>query len=225
LNDYASTLPGRIGLALRYGLLRSGFLAMGPVYAGAFLRSEEHLTRPDVQIHLFLFSTSRTQPSLNPFSGVMATVCQLRPESQGYVEIGGAKFSDPPKFAFNYLSTELDRRTVENGLHRLRDLMRRPALLPYIGDEVDSYPDSATDDEIKAYTREVRGTAHHLAGSCRMGTDDAAVVDPRLCVHGVHHLRVVDASIMPTLISGNTAAPTVMIAEKAADMILEDAKA
>jgi choline dehydrogenase len=224
LNDYASTLPGRIGLALRYGLRRSGFLAMGPVWAGAFVRTEEHLTRPDVQIHLFLFSTSRTQARLNPFSGVMATVCQLRPESQGYVEIGGGRFGDPPKFCFNYLSTELDRRTIENGMRRLRDLMRRPALLPYIGDEVDSFPDSATDDEIKAYTGEVRGTAHHLAGSCRMGTDDAAVVDPRLRVHGVQHLRVVDASIIPTLISGNTAAPAVMIGEKGADMILEDVK-
>ena len=224
LNDYAATHLGRIGMAARYGLFRSGFLAMGPVYAGAFVRTEEHLTRPDVQIHLFLFSTRRTEPRLNPFPGVMATVCQLRPESRGYVEVGGPRCDDPPRFCFNYLSTELDRRTVSNGMSRLRELMRRPALTPYIGDEVDSFPDNATDDEIRNYTGEVRGTAHHLGGSCRMGIDDAAVVDPRLRVHGIGNLRVVDASVMPTLVSGNTAAPTVMIAEKASDMILEDAK-
>jgi choline dehydrogenase len=197
-------------------------MAMGPAYAGAFIRSDERLATPDVQIHLALFSIDRTEPKLNPFSGVMVTVCQLQPESRGYVEIGGRSVTDQPNIQFNYLATVLDRRTVTNAMSKLRDVMRRPALQPYIGDEVDSFPDTASENATQNVKGEIKGTAHHPVSTCRMGIDDQAVVDPRLRVRGLSHLRVADASIMPALTSGNTAAPCVMIGEKAADMILED---
>ena len=222
LNDQMMTPWGRLRLVLQYALLRRGFMALGPVYGGALLRTELSPERPDVHIHFFLFGADRVKPALLPFSAVMATVCQLRPESRGMVEIGGPDLVKDARVQFNFMSTELDRKTVASGLAKVRYLMRRPALEPFIGDELDSYPDVSTEEELKAYTGEVRGTAHHIAGTCRMGVDERAVLDPQLRVRGVGKLRVVDNSIMPTLLSADTAAPAIMIGERASDFTLAD---
>ena len=146
------------------------------------------------------------------------------PESRGFVEYGGPKLVEDARVQFNFMSTELDRQTVMKGMAKVRDVMRQPALADYIGEELDAYPDVSTDDELKNYTGEVRGTAHHIVGTCRMGTDEQAVLDPRCRVRGVGKLRVVDNSIMPTLVSADTAAPAIMIGERASDFILEHAR-
>ena len=223
-NDQMATRWGRVQLVLQYALRRRGFMALGPVYGGALCRTELSPDRPDVHIHFFLFGTERVKPALLPFSALMATVCQLRPESRGTVEIGGPDLVQDAKIRFNFMSTELDRQTVAAGMARVRDLMRRPAMEPYVGDELDAYPDVSTDEELKAYSGEVRGTAHHIAGTCRMGVDERAVLDPALRVRGVRGLRVVDNAIMPTLLSADTAAPAIMIGERASDFILADAR-
>jgi choline dehydrogenase len=223
-NDQMASRWGRMRLVLQYALRRRGFMALGPVYGGAICRTELSPHRPDVHIHFFLFGTERVKPALLPFSAVMATVCQLRPESRGTVEIGGPDLVKDARIRFNFMSTELDRKTVAAGMARVRDLMRRPALQGYIGDELDAYPDVSTDEELKNYTGEVRGTAHHIAGTCRMGGDAQSVVDPTLRVRGVGRLRVVDNSIMPTLLSADTAAPAIMIGERASDFLLADAR-
>lgn len=222
-NDQMASRWGRMRLVLQYVLRRRGFMALGPVYGGALCRTELSPVRPDVHIHFFLFGTERVKPALLPFSAVMATVCQLRPESRGSVEIGGPDLVADAKIRFNFMSTELDRKTVAAGMAKVRDLMHRPALAPYIGDELDAYPDRSTEEELKSYTGEVRGTAHHIAGTCRMGVDERAVLDPELRVRGVAGLRVVDNSIMPTLLSADTAAPAIMIGERASDFILAPA--
>lgn len=226
-NDQMATRWGRARLVLAYALRRRGFMALGPVYGGALLRTELSPERPDVHIHFFLFGTERVRPALLPFSAVMATVCQLRPESRGTVEIGGPNLSNlvqDARIQFNFMSTELDRQTVACGMAKVRQLMRRPALEAYIGDELDAYPDKSTDEDLKSYTGEVRGTAHHIAGTCRMGADARAVLDPCLRVRGVGKLRVADNAIMPTLVSADTAAPAIMIGERASDFILADAR-
>lgn len=222
LNDSMATKFRQLRMALRYGLFRSGFMAMSPIPAGAFLRTDPQLDRPDVQVHFLLFTRSRqVGGQLDHLPGVTATMNQMRPESQGFVEIRSPRPGDLPKLQFNFLSTEGDRRTTAAGMALVRDIMRRPALQNYIGAELDSYPDLSGKENIDS---EIRGTTHHVSCTCRMGTDDDAVVDPRLRVRGIGRLRVVDNSIMPTLVSGNTMAPALMIGEKGADMILEDAK-
>ena len=223
-NDQMATRWGRMQLVLQYALRRRGFMALGPVYGGALCRTELSPDRPDIHIHFFLFGTERVKPALLPFSAVMATVCQLRPESRGSVELGGPDLVKDAKIRFNFMATELDRQTVAAGMAKVREVMHRPALQGYIGDELDAYPDVSTDEELKNYSGEVRGTAHHIAGTCRMGTDALAVLDPALRVRGVGKLRVVDNSIMPTLLSADTAAPAIMIGERGADFILADAR-
>lgn len=223
-NDQMASRRGRMRLVLQYALFRRGFMALGPVYGGALCKTELSPVRPDIHIHFFLFGTERVKPALLPFSAVMATVCQLRPESRGTVEIGGPDLVADAKIRFNFMSTDLDRQTVAAGMAKVRQLMHRPALGTYIGDELDAYPDVSTDEELKGYSGEVRGTAHHVAGTCRMGSDARAVLDPQLRVRGVGRLRVIDNSIMPTLLSADTAAPAVMIGERGSAFLLANAR-
>ncbi len=225
LNDAAGTLLGRVAMALRYAVFRSGPMTMGPAVIGAFLRTDPRLASPDIQFHVAPFSMNRKTGALDSFPGMTTCVCQLRPESRGVVEVRGRKLADAAKVQFNYMSTELDQQTIVKGIKILRDVMSRPALAPFIAGDLDFDPKHESDADILAYARQRKGTAHHVASTCKMGTDERAVVDPRLRVHGIDGLRVADGSIMPVLVSGNTNAPIIMIGEKCADMVLEDARA
>jgi choline dehydrogenase len=224
INDEINSFVRRMGVGLRYALWRTGPLTISAGYAGAFFRTDPRLETPDVQIHFITFSTDRMGERLHPFPGFTASVCQLRPESRGWVRIKSPDPAAAPAIQPRYLSTEADRRTNVEGMKRLRAIMGMPAMRPYVLAEHLPGPAVQTDDEILAYCREVGTTIYHPSCSCRMGTDSRAVVDPRLKVHGVEGLRVVDGAVMPGVVSGNTNAAIVMIAEKGADMILEDAR-
>ena len=192
--------------------------------AGAFFKTDPRLASPDIQIHFIPFSTDKMGEKLHTFSGFTASVCQLRPESRGSLRIRSADPAAPPEIRINYLASETDRRANIDGLRALRKILAAPALKPYVSDE--AYPGSkvVSDDDILAYCRQTGSTIYHPTSTCRMGTDALAVVDQRLRVRGIDGLRVVDASIMPDLVSGNTNAPVIMIAEKASDMILQDGR-
>lgn len=225
INDEMRTLRGRVGMGLRYALLRRGSLTVSAGYAGAFIRTRDTVSRPDVQLYLINFSTDRMGTRLHPFSGFTVSMSPLRPESRGYVRIRSARPEDPPSIQYRYLSSEGDRRTVMDGLKWVRRIVCGRAMSPFVAEEHAPGPSVTSDDDWLAYARQVGATVYHPTSTCRMGVDKDAVVDARLRVRGVHSLRVVDASIMPSVVSGNTNAATVMIAEKASDMILSDARA
>lgn len=212
-------------------LLRSGPAAGFPLEGGAFIRTAPELEMPDVQFH---FSAGNLMALIRqPFSApttdhtrpdaFMCHACLLRPESRGEITLRSADPAAAPAIQPNYLSTERDRTTLREAFKAMRHVMTRPALARYSTGEIWPGPGVASDDAIDAFVRSAASTVYHPAGSCRMGADDDAVVDETLKVRGVDGLRVVDASVMPTLIGGNTNAPTVMIAEKASDMILGQA--
>jgi choline dehydrogenase len=202
---------------------RSGPLAIGINYGGMFARALPQAATPDVQFHFAALSAEMAGAKTHPWPGCTFSMCQLRPTSRGAVTI---KSRDPlaaPALRPNYLSTEVDCRTMVEGVKLARRLARTRALADLISEEYRPGAGVQSDDEVLEFVRNYGATIFHPVGTCKMGADSQAVVDTRLNVHGVGGLRVVDASIMPTLVSGNTNAPVVMIAEKAADMILEDA--
>ena len=213
------------GVGLKFALQRRGPLTVSAGYAGAFLKTEPSLALPDTQIHFINFSTTKMGDKLHAFSGFTASSCQLRPESRGTLKIISPDPFAAPAIDPNYLATETDRRVTIGGLKVLRDIMRQPAIAPFVESESEPGLDCASDDQLLAYCRERGSTIYHPTCTARMGTDAGAVVDDRLRVHGIAGLRIVDGSIMPAVLSGNTHAGIVMIAEKAADMILEDARA
>jgi choline dehydrogenase len=224
-NDlFTSKLRG-LGAAMNYLLRRRGPLAMGAGYVGGFLRSNETTATPDVQISLLLFSGDGIGGQLHPFSGITCPVIVLRPESRGTVRIKSADPTQPPAIAPRYLSAQKDRDVTVAGVRTFRRIMAAPPLAPFIEAEHEPGRDCESDDDLLDYVRRRGSTVYHPTSTCRMGTDDTAVVDARLRVRGLAGLRIVDASIMPALVSGNTNAPTIMIAEKGADMILADARA
>jgi choline dehydrogenase len=189
-----------------------------------FTRALPQSTTPDVQFHFAALSAEMAGAKTHPWSGCTFSVCQLRPTSRGTVKIKSRDPLAPPALQPNYLSSEVDCRTMVEGVKLARKLARTPALSNIVGDEYRPGDSVHSDDEVLDFVRNYGATIFHPVGTCRMGSDAQAVVDARLKVHGVAGLRVVDASIMPTLVSGNTNAPVVMIAEKAADLILEDAE-
>ncbi len=170
-------------------------------------------------------STDRPGQGLHKFSGVTASVCQLRPESRGMLAIASADPAARPKIVSNYLAAETDRRVLLDGMKLVRRCTSQPVFANYVRREHLPGPEADTDEALMAYARAYATTVYHPVGTCKMGSDPKAVVDQRLRVHGINGLRVADASIMPTLTSGNTNAPAIMIGEKAADMIREDARA
>jgi choline dehydrogenase len=182
-------------------------------HAGAFFKTSPRLATPDIQIHFIPFPTDKIGEKLHSFSGFTASVCQLRPESRGSPRIKSADPPVPPEIRINYLATETDRRAFIDGLKILRKILAAPAL-KYCAGEV--YPGSSvtSDEDLLEFCRQTGSTAYHPTSTCRMGNDPLAMVGQRLRLRGIEGLRVVDASIMPELMSGNTNAPTIMIAEK-----------
>jgi len=224
LNDVVNSPVRKVLAGLRYAALRSGPLSIAAGTSGAFFKTNPRLATPDIQIHFLPFSTDKMGEKLHSFSGFTASVCQLRPESRGSLRIRSADPAAPPEIRINYLSTEVDRAANVEGLKMLRKILHAPALSPFVVEEVDPGARISTDEELLNYCRARGSTIYHPASTCRMGNDPLAVVDQRLRLRGIEGLRVVDASIMPDLVSGNTNAAIIMIAEKASDMILEDAR-
>jgi choline dehydrogenase len=225
MNDVIHSWRHRAGAGLRYALFRKGLLAIGAGYAGGFFRTNALAATPDIQVHFIIFSADTAGAALHSFPGFIASVCQLRPESRGFVRIKSADPSEPPAIQPRYLSSRTDRDTVVAGIKLLRRIMNQPAMRRYIAEERAPDPRCTSDDELLAFARATGTTVFHPTSTCRMGSDSTAVVDERLRVHGIERLRIVDGSIMPTVVSGNTNAAIVMIGEKGADMILQDAAA
>jgi choline dehydrogenase len=225
MNDVINHWRHRYGAGLRYIMSRKGLLTIGAGYAGAFLRTRPELATPDVQIHFLIFSADAAGAVLHAFPGFMASVCQLRPESRGFVRIKSSNPSVPPAIQPRYLSARSDCDTVVAGMKAMRRIMNEPAMRRYIAEERTPGDDCVADEDLLTFARDTGTTVYHPTSTCRMGPDPSAVVDERLRVRGFERLRVIDASIMPTVVSGNTNAAAVMIGEKGADMVLEDAAA
>ena len=230
-NDQLNSWFGQMGMGLEWLLHRTGPLAVGINQGGCFMRALKDAegrpvaATPDIQFHVATLSADMAGGKVHPYSGFTMSVCQLRPESRGHVRIRSLDAAEPPEMQPNYLSTELDRATTVAGVKAARAIADSPAMRPYVKREVKPGPDIASDAGLLEFCRNNGATIFHPTGTCRMGADALAVVDARLRVHGVAGLRVIDCSAMPTLVSGNTNAPAVMMAEKAVDLIREDARA
>ena len=223
-NDDLRTWWGRARIGLQWLLLRSGPVASGIQLGGLFARTLPQLQRPDVQFHFGTISADIAAGKPHDFSGFTMSVCQLRPTSRGEVRLRSADAFVAPAALFNYLATGEDQATMVRGVRLARAIARSPSLSPYIKDEYRPGFDVESDDEMLGFIRQYGTTIFHPVGTCRMGSDAESVVDPRLKVRGVQGLRVVDASIMPLLLSGNTNAGAIAIGEKAADLIREDSR-
>lgn len=223
-NDQLNSLAGRVGIGLQWLLKRSGPLAVGINQGGLFTTVlEGESATPDIQFHIATLSADMAGARPHPYSGFTLSVCQLRPSSRGSVKLNSAEPRDAPLMFSNYLDTDLDRRCVVAAIKFARLLAATQPLADYVAAEMLPGPAASTDADILEFARNYGATIFHPAGTCRMGSDADAVVDPRLRVRGMQGLWVVDCSIMPTLVSGNTNLPIMMVAEKASDMILEDA--
>lgn len=224
LNDVWHSRLKQVAAGLEYAFSRSGILTIGAGVVGVFARSRPGLEAPDIQVHFMPLSAERPGQGLHPFSGVTSSVCQLRPDSRGVITITSPDPADPPSIVANYLAAETDRDVLLAGIRLLRRVAKQPEFARHVKREFLPGAEVESDEDLLAFARAKGTTIFHPCGTCKMGHDPMAVVDQRLRVHGIAGLRVVDASIMPTMTSGNTNAPTIMIAEKASDMIREDAR-
>jgi choline dehydrogenase len=222
-NDDLASWWRSMKIGLKWLLARTGPLAVGINQGGLFTRVLPGSKTPDVQFHFATLSAEMAGAKPHPWPGFTMSVCQLRPESRGTVRICSADPLEPPSMRPNYLAAEQDRRCAVAGVRFARALATTQALKPYVAEEYRPGLSATTDEELLEFARNNGATIFHPSGTCKMGDDPMAVVDARLRVRGVAALRVVDCSIMPELVSGNTHAPVVMIAEKASDLILEDA--
>ncbi|HEX8956249.1 MAG TPA: GMC family oxidoreductase N-terminal domain-containing protein [Burkholderiaceae bacterium] len=222
LNTMANSLFGKARIGLEYLFNRSGPMAMAPSQLGAFARSDASQASANLEYHVQPLSLEKFGETLHPFPAFTASVCNLRPTSRGHVRIASGDALAAPKITTNYLATEADRKVAADALRLTRRIAAAPAMQKYRPEEFKPGPGYETQEQLEQAAGDVGTTIFHPVGTCKMGTaDDAhAVVDSRLRVRGVQGLRVVDASIMPTITSGNTNSPTVMIAEKAAEWVL-----
>jgi choline dehydrogenase len=224
LNQRAGNLRGKAAIALEYALRRSGPMSMAPSQLGIFTRSDPSFETANIQYHVQPLSLDKFGEPLHGFPAITASVANLRPESRGSVHIRGSEPREPPAIQPNYLATETDRRVAADSIRVTRRILAAKALARFEPAEFRPGAELATDDQLAAAAGDIGTTIFHPVGTCKMGRDDRAVVDERLRVHGIAGLRVADASVMPSITSGNTNSPTIMIAEKASDMILADAK-
>jgi len=227
VNDFANSWPKKIAGAVQYALNRSGTMAGNGMYCGAFARSDPRLERPDLQINMACWSTAeRTRTGIlpHPFPGFTMSPVHLRPDAIGHVALKSPDPLAPPLIKFNFFKTDYDRQALIAGMRLIRKICAQPALAAYTGAELEPGTQVQTDEEFIADIRHRGYSNLHPVGTCHMGHDTTAVVDPQLRVYGVDGLRVVDASIMPSIVAGNTNAPTIMIAEKAATLVLEAAR-
>ncbi|SAL71352.1 glucose-methanol-choline oxidoreductase [Caballeronia terrestris] len=227
LNTLSAHWWGKLFIGLQYALTRGGPMSMAPSQLGAFAKSNPNdasITRPDLEYHVQPLSLDRFGEPLHAFNAFTASVCTLRPTSRGSVHIASPDAHAAPLIAPNYLSTERDREVAANALRLTRRIAAAPALARYAPQEILPGVAFQTDEELAQAAGNIGTTIFHPVGTCRMGTDNdpGAVVDSRLRVIGLRGLRIVDASIMPTITSGNTNSPTLMIAERASEMIRAD---
>lgn len=222
LNDEVNNPILKMGIGLRYALFRTGPMSMGASQVGIFARVDPAASTPDVQFHIQPLSSDAPGLGLHKYSAFTASVCQLRPESRGYLALRSADPKQAPAIHPNYLATPKDCDVTVRGIKLARRLADTQPLKGFVKSELLPGANIQSDDELLDFARHHATTIYHPVGTCKMGSDPMAVVDSRLRVIGIEGLRVADASIMPTLVSGNTNAAAIMIGEKAADLILED---
>jgi choline dehydrogenase len=221
LNTLASTLTGKARIGLEYALKRSGPMSMAPSQLGAFTRSSADQPWPNIEYHVQPLSLDAFGEPLHSFPAFTASVCNLNPTSRGTVQIKSGRFGDAPAIAPNYLSTPEDRRVAADSLRVTRRIVAQPALARYQPEEFKPGVQFQTDEELTRLAGDIATTIFHPVGTTKMGqdSDPMAVLDARMRVRGIRGLRVVDAGAMPTITSGNTNSPTLMMAEKAAAWI------
>ncbi|MFT4098562.1 MAG: FAD-dependent oxidoreductase [Rhodoblastus sp.] len=222
-NDELRSLFGRMRIGLQWFFLRSGPLAIGINQGGLFTRVMPGATTPDIQFHIATLSADMAGAKPHPFSGFTLSVCQLRPESRGHIELASADPLAAPRMFANYLDAATDRECAVRAISFARRLAQTEPLKGLVAEEIKPGPAAKTDADILDFARANGATIFHPSGTCRMGDDDEAVVDPRLKARGVDGLWIADCSVMPRLVSGNTNLPAIMIGERAAEMILADA--
>jgi choline dehydrogenase len=224
LNTKANSWFGKIMIGLEYLFKRSGPMSMAPSQLGAFAYSSPAQKRANVEYHVQPLSLDKFGEDLHSFNAFTASVCNLRPTSRGSVHINSVDPEAPPVIAPNYLATEEDRKIAAESLRLTRQIVQSPALQPYTPEEYKPGAQYQTEAELVKAAGDIGTTIFHPVGTCKMGRadDPMAVLDSQLRVKGIHHLRVVDASAMPTITSGNTAAPTMMIAERVAELLTSE---
>jgi len=219
VHDVMLSNTRKLKAGLEYYMFHRGPLSMISSPAALFARTRPELASPDVKISISPFSAERPQDGLHRFSGFTSIAYQLRPESRGEIKLKSPDPFDAPAVHPNYLATETDQRTIVAGLKLIRRILANPQMQHLIDTEFQPGPTVETDEQLLDYARRRGGTVYHPTSTCKMGADPMAVVDAELRVHGIDGLRVADASIMPTVVSGNTNAATIMIGEKVADMV------
>lgn len=220
LNTMAASWWGKTLIGAQYALQRRGPLAMAPSQLGAFARSGPEQERANLEYHVQPLSLEKFGDPLHNFPAITASVCNLRPTSRGHVKIVSPNTADAPHILCNYLQTPEDRKVAADSIRLTRRIMGQAALATYAPQEYKPGPQIESQADLEAAAGDIGTTIFHPVGTCKMGVDAMSVVDPELRVHGVEGLRIIDASIMPTITSGNTNSPAVMIAEKGAQFIL-----
>ncbi|MFZ9677172.1 MAG: GMC family oxidoreductase [Quisquiliibacterium sp.] len=223
INDDMASWWGQMRVGLQWLFGRRGPLTVSAGYAAAFARTRPELTRPDAQFYFINFSVAKRGGVLDKFPGFTCSMSQLQAESRGWVRLRSADPAQAPMIHYNYLSTENEQRTMVDGMKLLRKIVTTPPLSSYVIEERMPGPSVQSDKEWLDFILATGETVYHPTSTCRMGTDARSVVDERLRVRGLDGLRVIDASVMPAVVSGNTNAAVVAVAEKGADLVLEDA--